>query len=361
MTPFFRIGMASAAVAMAFVTAGCQPTTPAAKPDTVVMVQPVAFVDYAPALTLTGSVRAQVETPLSFRISGQVTTVAADIGDRVSAGQVLATISPQEQQADVDAAQAALDATEARLAQAQSTFDRQNSLLAQGLVTHSGFETAQTALQTAEGSRDAAQAQLATAKEALTYTELTASAAGIITQRNIEVDEVAQAGATVFVLAEGDARDAVFNVQETAFVGRKADIPVQLQLVSNAEVTAAGRIREVAPTIDPQTGTVEVKIDIEQAPEAMALGAPVIGTVPSAPQKRVVLPSSALWMQSGGPAVWSVDADNAVAIVPVSVTAYGTDTVVIDEGLIEGQIVVTQGGKLLTPGQIVTPTQGAKP
>jgi len=358
MTVLFKVSLGAT---LALAVAACQPTVPVQKPETLVRAQTVAMVDYAQSLTLTGSVRAQVETPLSFRTSGQVVELTADIGGRVTAGQVLARIGPQEQQADVDAAQAALDAAAAQVSQAQATFDRQQSLLGQGLVTRSGFETAQTALQTAEGSRDAATAQLAAAQEALSYADLKASADGVVTQRNIEVDEVAQAGATIFVVAEGDARDAVFNVQETAFVGRTPDIPVQLALVSNPQIQAMGRIREVAPTIDPQTGTVAVKITIEQPPEAMALGAPVIGTVSSAPQQRIILPWSALWMQDGAPAVWSVDADRAVSIIPVSVADYGTGTVIVDGGLEAGQVVVTEGGKLLTPGQIVTITESAAP
>ncbi len=351
--PVFSRG-AIASIVAAAILAGCQPAPEAVqRPATLVSVQTVVLADYAPSLTLTGSVRARTETPLSFRISGQVSELLADVGDRVEAGAVLARISPQEQLADVEAAQAALDAAEAQLRQTQSTFDRQNSLFQQGFVTRAAFETAQTTLQTAQSSRDTARAQLETAQESLSYTELHATAAGVVTQRELEADEVAQAGAPVFVLAEDGPRDAVFNVQESAFPGKSMDIPVQLALVSNASAVMSGHVREVSPTIDPQTGTVEVKVEIENPPGAMSLGAPITGTVSGLAEERIVLPWSALWLEDGAPAVWTVGSDRAVAITPVSVAAYGTGTVVIDGGLEPGQVVVTEGTKLLTPGQIV--------
>jgi len=362
-TPRTRLLARAGAISILLVAgtlAGCQRAPEAdRRTETLVRVQTVAFEDYAPSLTLTGSVRARTETPLSFQVSGQVKELLAEVGDRVEAGQVLARLSPEEQLADVDAAQAALDAAEAQVRQTQATFDRQNSLFQQGLVTRSAFETAQTALRTAQSSRDSARAQLETAQEALSYTELHASAAGVITQRELEVDEVAQAGAPVYVLAEDGPRDAVFNVQESAFPGQSMDVPVRLALVSDPDVAVEGHVREVSPTIDPQTGTVEVKVEIENPTDALALGAAITGTASGVPTQQVVLPWSALWLQDGAPAVWTVGADRSVAITPVSVSAYGTGTVVIDGGLEAGQMVVTQGTKLLTPGQIVAFEEGA--
>src|SRR5690606_24126259 len=112
---------------------------PVEKPVMLVRTQTVELVDYAPQLSLTGEIRARTETPLAFRVSGQIIDRSVDVGDHVEAGQVLAHIDAQEQQADVDAAQAAVSAAEAQMRQASAAFERQKGLLAQGVTTRSSY------------------------------------------------------------------------------------------------------------------------------------------------------------------------------------------------------------------------------
>ncbi|MDB5535341.1 MAG: efflux transporter periplasmic adaptor subunit [Devosia sp.] len=357
--PLAARALVSVALGLAVAACGAAPE-PAAKAATIVDAQTISLEDFAPQLTLTGTIQARNETQLAFRVTGQVTERLVDVGDHVDAGQVLARIDGAGQQADLEAAQAGLDAAKAQVDVAQATFDRQTSLLAQGVITRSSFETAQTALQTAQGSRDAAQAQLDTAKEALTYTTLAAPAAGVITKRNLEVGEVAQAASPIFVVAEDGPRDAVFNVQESAFLGQAGDVSIGLALTADASVIAKGSIREVSPVLDPETGTVLVKVSIDNPPAGMTLGGSVAGTVAASPTQQAILPWSALWSRDGEPSVWVIDPQNdTVSLQPVTVKTYQTGSVVIASGLQAGQLVVTQGGKLLVPGQTVAIAQGA--
>lgn len=115
-----------------------------------------------------------------------------DVGDHVAAGDVLARIDPAQQQADVAASDAAVRSAEAQLRQTTSAFDRQKALLAQGFTTRSAYDSAEEAQRTAQGSLDAARAQLQTSRETLSYTELKADAPGVVTARNIEVGQVTQ-------------------------------------------------------------------------------------------------------------------------------------------------------------------------
>jgi RND family efflux transporter MFP subunit len=327
---------------------------------TIVDAQTISLEDFAPQLALTGVIEARNETQLAFRVTGQVTERLVDVGDHVDAGQVLAKIDDAGQQADLKAAQAALDAANAQVDVAQATFDRQTSLLAQGVTTRSSFDAAQTALQTAQGSRDGAQAQLDTAKEALTYTTLAAPAAGVVTKRNLEVGEVAQAASPIFVVAEDGPRDAVFNVQESAFLNQTGDVSIALALTADASVTAKGSLREVSPVLDPETGTVLVKVANDNPPVGITLGGSVTATAAASPTPQVILPWSALWSRDGEPSVWVIDPQNdTVSLQGVTVRTYQTGSVVIEAGLQPGQLVVTQGGKLLVPGQTVAVAQGA--
>ncbi|MDB5528407.1 MAG: efflux transporter periplasmic adaptor subunit [Devosia sp.] len=357
--PFAGKALVSVALGLGVAACGAAPEA-VPKTATIVNAQTIALEDFAPQLSLTGVIEARNETQLAFRVTGQVTQRLVDVGDHVDAGEVLAKIDDAGQQADLAAAQATLDAAKAQVDVAQASFDRQNSLLAQGVTTRSSFDAAQTALQTAQGSSDGAQAQLDTAREALTYSTLTAPAAGVITKRNLEVGEVAQAASPIFVMAEDGPRDALFNVQESAFLGQAGDVSITLALTADPTITAKGSLREISPVLDPETGTVLVKVAIDNPPAGMTLGGSVTGTVAASPTKETILPWSALWSREGEPSVWVIDPQNdTVSLQPVTVKTYQTGSVVIEAGLQPGQVVVTQGGKLLVPGQTVAIAQGA--
>lgn len=320
----------------------------------IVQARVVKFSDYAPSVVLTGEIKARVQSDLAFRVSGRIVERMVDVGAHVAPGQALARIDPQEQEANLRAAGATVQAAEAQLRQATSSFDRQKTLLANGFTTRREYDQAEQAFRTAQGSLDAARAQLATAQEQLSYAVLRASAAGIITARNAEAGQVVQAAQTVFSLAQDGPRDAVFNVYETLFANELVDKNVEVSLVSRPTVKATGVVREVAPTIDLTTGTVRVKVGIDQTPPEMTLGATVTGTGRLKPKKRVILPWSSLASRNGRPAVWIIDPRNrTVSLRAVSVDAYQTGEIVLNDGLAPGEIVVTAGGQLLTPGQIV--------
>lgn len=348
-----RIGFAG--LALLFLAACGQPPAPAAKPVMLVQAQTVALVDYAGEIALSGEVRAQTEVGLGFRTSGRIAQRLVDVGDHVSNGQILARLDPAEQQADVDAAQATVAAAQAQVQQAKATLDRQNTLLAQGVTTRSQVDQAQTAFDSAQASLQAAQAQLGNAQEALGYTVLRASVDGIVTDRTGDVGEIAAAAQALFTIAEDGGRDAVFGVQESAFLSQPNTDSIDIALISDPSIKAHGKIREVSPTIDPSTGTVQVNIAIDDPPPQMTLGAAVTGTVREKSRQAVVLPASALWSSGASPAVWVVDpASHVVSLKPVGIESYTTASVVVGSGLSVGDQVVIQGGKLLHPGQEVT-------
>lgn len=342
---------AAMAVAVASLAACSSSNAPPQKPLVLVQVQSVALSDVAKSLQITGAVQSRAETPVAFLTAGQLTQLDAKIGDAVTKGQVLARLSSQEQEADVEAAAAGLQAAEVRLKQAQATLDRQKSLFDQGLTTKSAFDGAQTALETARNSRDSAQAQLDLAQESAGYTELKAPADGVVIRRLYEIDEVVQAGSPVYVIAENGPRKAVLNVQETAIARWDRARSVEVSLVSNPAITTIGTVTEVAPSLDA-TGTVQVKVTLEDGSK-MPLGSAVTAVLSWPAETRIDLPASALWDVAGQAQVWVVDAQDVVTLKPVEIESYGTDDVVISSGLEPGDRVVVSGTQFLSPQQQV--------
>ena len=305
-------------------------------------------------LTLTGDVQARFPADLSFRVSGRVTARLVDVGAHVNAGDVLARLDPAEQQADVDAATAGLAAAQAQLRVAQATFERQSSLISSGFTTSTAYDQAKEGLRTAEGALDAAKAQLGTAKDALSYTELRAEADGVITARQLEVGQVVQSAQPVFALAPDGERDAVFDVPESMLLADVEKGQIALSLVSDTDVKATGHVWEISPVVDPRTLTVRVKVAIHNPPAAMALGSAVAGTALTKRAKDISLPWTALMSVGSQPAVWIVDATTKTArLKAVTVGGYKAGAVQITCGLEPGERVVVDGGKLLSPGEPV--------
>jgi RND family efflux transporter MFP subunit len=338
----------------AVAVAACSQEAAPEKWPAAVKTQTVAFTDYEPRVELTGEIKAQVQSDLSFRVSGRVIERTVDVGAHVSADQPLARIDPQEQEANVRSAEANVQAAEAQLRQATSTFERQRTLLAQGFTTRATYDQAEQTFRTAQGSLDAMRAQLETARQQLSYTVLRAGVSGIITARNVEVGQVVQAAQTVLSVAQDGPRDAVFHVHEALFALGRADPAVDITLVSDRRVKSIGKVREVSPTVDQVTGTVRAKVGLDQTPPEMTLGAPVIGSGRFKARKLVVLPWSALTSRDGKPAVWVVDAQTkAVSLRPVVIDGYQRERVIVRDGLKAGEIVVIAGGQLLRPNQTV--------
>ncbi|MBN6788884.1 efflux RND transporter periplasmic adaptor subunit [Pseudomonas fulva] len=316
-------------------------------------VQNVQSADFAARVTLTGDIQARVQTDLSFRVGGKIISRSVDVGDHVKAKQVLARLDPKDLQNDVASAKAEVFAAQARVTQTQAAFVRQQKLLPKGYTSQSEYDAAQASLRSNQSALKAAQAQLANANEQLSYTALVSEADGVVTERQAEVGQVVQATMPIFSLARDGERDAVFNVYESLLAGTPSDASVVVSLLDDPKVQARGAVREITPTVSAQSGTVQVKVGLQDVPPAMQLGAPVTVTTQGRGKPSVELPWSALTKGLKKPAVWIVGEGDKVQLREVEVSRYLTGTVVIGKGLDGGEVVVVTGGQLLHPGMKV--------
>ena len=341
---------------------GCGAEKPTEKERPRVRVQAVSTTDFAPSVTLTGDVQARVQTELSFRVGGKIIQRSVDVGQRVSAQQVLARLDPKDLQTNVDSAAASVFAEQARVKQTSAAFVRQQKLLPKGYTSRSEYDSAQAALRSSQSALTAAQAQLANAKEQLSYTALVAEAPGVITARQAEVGQVVQATVPIFSLARDGERDAVFNVYESLLVEPPPDAPITVSLLDNPSIKVQGKVREVTPAVAANTGTVQVKIALQALPKGMELGSVVSATANGPAKASIELPWAALTKDLSEPAVWLIDGDGKAQLHKVTVARYLTGKVIIGDGLKGGEKVVVAGGQLLHPGmRVEIAQQGAQP
>jgi RND family efflux transporter MFP subunit len=302
--------------------------------------------------TFTGRIESADEAALGFRIGGRMIERKVGVGDRVEAGQLLARLEPQNEVNALRSEQANLAAAQARLTEARNRFERLETLLGQGWTTRALYDQAEKELRTAEAQVDSAEARLQAAHDLVSFTELEADAPGIVTETGAQSGEVVQAGQMILRLARQDGRDAVFDIPAQVLRSVPADSEIKVQLANDPKVQATGRVREVSPQADPVTRTFEVKVGLDNPPEAMRLGASVTGSVQIQAGPLIEVPASALTKVNQQPAVWIVDPSNqTVSLRNVDVARFGPATVTISHGLDSGEVIVTAGVQALYPGQ----------
>jgi RND family efflux transporter MFP subunit len=349
------MGMSLLACALLTLCGACKPAEEVRSPT----IRPVRAIAVEQQLggetvSLTGTIQAQTEVNLAFRIDGRMVERHVNVGDNVAAGQVVAELDPENEQSNLQAARAALAAARGQLTEARNSYERHRMLVAEGAISRAEFDRETQLLQTAQSRVDSALAQVNIAENRLSYTRLIADGPGAVTKRGAEPGEVVQAGRMIVQVAREDGRDAVFDVPANIVERAPANPEITVALTMDPSVTAVGRVREVAPRADPVTGTFRVRVGLTDPPAAMRLGSTVTGRMQVGGMGGIEIPAQALTRLEGQPAVWVVDpASQTVSLRSVEVLRFDPAGVLIGHGLEPGEQVVTAGVQALHHGQKV--------
>lgn len=305
-------------------------------------------------VTLSGTVESQIQVELAFRIGGRLVERLVNVGDTVAPGQVLARLDPADEENALRSAEAAQTAAGAQFSEARSNYQRQRQLYERAFLARAGLERAEQVMTSAQSAFDAADAQVGIARRRLDDTVLEADAGGVVTAVGAEAGEVVTPGRRIVQVARDGGKDAVFDVPAAIVTASPPDPEVSIRLSLNPGVSATGRVREIAPRVDPATGTIRVRVGLIDPPEELRLGSTVNGRVHFGGYGGIELPASALTSADGAPAVWIVDMNTGtVSLRPVEVTRFTPSSVGISNGVQIGDRVVTAGVQALRPGQKV--------
>lgn len=347
-------------LALATLLAACSKADPAPDPVRAVRTVTVTSQTAGGSFEYAGEVRARTESRLGFRVGGKMLRRAVDLGDAVKAGQVLAQLDPQDLRLGQDAARAVVAVAQASFDQNAADFKRYKDLHDQGFIGAAELERRESALKTARAQLDQAKAQSGVQGNQAAYATLVADASGVVTGIDAEPGMVVAAGAPILRLAHDGPRDLVFSVPEDkvglvkAMASQPGAFRVKLWGASAAPLPAT--LREISASADPATRTFLVKVDIGGgAATGVRLGQTAAVELALPPTAGVMkLPLSALREEQGLSAVWLVDpASMTVRSQAVQVAGADGNDAVIAGGLAPGQIVVTAGVHVLSPGQKV--------
>lgn len=346
-------------------------------------------------VVVTGTLAADEEFAVGFKIAGRVAEIAMDLGSRVRRGQVLARLDPTDFRHRVEQTEAAVRQARARLGlgpagaddrvdpeqtavvrearavldEARLTRDRMTKLWEQELVARAQVDAAVAALLVAEGRYQAAveevrnrqallaerRSELALARQQLADTVLHAPIDGAVRERRASVGEFLAAGGPVATLVRVHPLRLRVAVPEREAPGIRVGQPVRVR-VEGEPTEHAGRVVRTSPVIQEQSRTLMVEAEVANAEARLRPGTFARAEiVVEAAQSAVLVPASAVVTFAGIEKVIGVDGERAVEKRVRTGRRVG-DRVEIVEGLAAGELVVVEPGNL-TGGQPVTVTR----
>ena len=306
-----------------------------------------------PALERTGEIHAHDETILSFRTGGRIVTRSVDIGDRVNAGQLLATLENTTSQNQLDGAQADYEGAKASAQVAALNVSRMQKLMPTGAIARTQLDNARADWLVARARLKNSESALRNARENLGWTRLIAPQSGMITEVSASAGQVVTGGQSVLTLATGEARDVVFDIAKPDAIPPQEQAGLRVSLLGDPSVQASAALRDISPQADPQTRTWRVRATLQNPPLAMALGASVTVTLPATGPHGYALPASALSRVGDKPAVYVINPQSQAQLRVVVPAYYTATSVIISGGLEPGDRVITAGVSKLRSGEPV--------
>lgn len=302
-------------------------TAPVASPAKVGLARPALTVTATQAqtlalpikLTANGNIAAWQEASVGAEIGGQrLAEVLVNVGDAVQRGQVLARFATNAVQADLAQARAVVAEASAGAQEATANADRVRALLNTGVF--SGQQSSQylTAEQAAKARVESAKAVLAAQLLRLQNTEVRASDSGIISARLATVGAVVSAGSELFKLIRQGRLEWRAEVGAGELYRLPPGASVSVAAASGGMVT--GRVRAVAPTVDPQTRSGLVYVDLPSGPSRQAglkAGMFARGEFELGSSPALTVPQQAVVVRDGFSYVFRLNPDQRVSQLKV--------------------------------------------
>lgn len=306
-------------------------------------------------VSYSGVARSSEQSRLSFRVSGPVQRVHVTVGEQVTEGQLLAELDSSDLGLQAAEAGSSVAQARAQARQAQAEYERVRALYEAQGASRSELDAARAQAQTARTALSASSSRAAVARNQTQYARLTAPSAGRLSLVSIEAGENVSPGQTVMVLESGAQQEVTVAVPENviARIERGSQAHIIFSALDDLEVD--GTVYEVGVSAESSTYPVTVRLDGE--PEGLRPG--MAATVrfaleEAAEEAPTVVPGVAVAADTEGSFVFVVEReDEGFGVVHRRTVEVGDLTdrgVVIQDGLEDGELVVTAGVSRINDG-----------
>lgn len=295
-----------------------------------------------------GTVKARESVDVTAKVSETVQRVHFDSGDEVGAGALLVTLSGQQQQASLTAAQAAAD-------EAGKLLARQDQLVAQQLIARASVDTQRAV-------RDAARARVAEIRANLGDRTIRAPFAGVLGLRQVSPGALVQPGTVVATLDDLERVYVDFPVPEAQIANLAQGQQLRGSTTAYPGRRFDGEVSIVDARVDPTSRSVVVRGDFANDDRVLRPGM-LMEIELERPQRQALLVSEIAIVQVGRDSfVYRAKGDGTAEQVPVEIGARRDGLAEVTEGLSAGDRIVIDGTGKLRPGaKIVAAPRSAAP
>lgn len=326
----------------------------APKPALTVTVAAAAPTELNVTLAANGNIAAWQEAVIGSESNGlRLGEVRVNVGDVVKKGQVLATFVGDTVRADVAQARASLAEARANAADAAGNAERARTLQATGALSQQQINQYQTSAQTAQARVEAAEAVLAAQQVRGRNTQVLAPDDGVISARTATVGGVVAAGSELFRLIRQGRLEWRAEVTSAELARIAVGTPATVTSASGAQVQ--GKVRSVAPTVDPQTRNALVYVDIPNVLQNTGIKAGMFaqGDFQLGRSQAFTVPQAAIVPRDGFNHLMLLQPDQRVSQLRVQTGRRVGDRVEITTPLPADAKVVVQGAGFLNDGDLV--------
>lgn len=353
------VGIAVAAGAFFYVSARKPAATPAnaqaaPKPALTVTVAVPESVRLPIKLAANGNIAAWQEAVIGAESSGlRLTDVRVNVGDVVKAGQVLATFATDSVQADVAQARASLLEAQANAFDAAGNAERARSLQSSGALSTQQINQYQTLEKTAKARAEAAQAVLSAQQLRSRQTQVLAPDSGVISARTATVGSVVGSGAELFRMIRQGRLEWRAEVTSSE-LGRIA-VGTPVSVVPASGGTLRGRVRMVAPSVDPQTRAALVYVDLPASGKTSTAKAGMFarGEFELGATEALTVPQRALVVRDGFNYLFQLGEGDRVSQLKVQTGRLAGERIEVVSGLPADARIVVNGAGFLNDGDLV--------
>lgn len=295
-------------------------------------------------------------------VSGYLEAIRVADGSNVTKGQPLYDIDRSRYAAAYGQVAATQQQAEADLAQRQRDYERYKSLLDHDAISKQTVDQAYTAMLTAQANVAAAKASVAKAGTDVNHAVVRAPVTGKIGIAQIKVGDVINAGQTLIntivnehpMFADMDVPQARLPEFLRIQQGKGGDQKFYIQFGDGTRYGEAGKVLTINNIVDPQTGTVRVRLVFENKENMLKSGMSIVIVMQyGTPATQLAIPAKAIIQNLSETSVYTISKDNVVGatdIVPGPVT----DTMqLVTSGLKAGDRVVVDGIQRVKPGDTV--------
>ena len=304
-------------------------------------VAPLASIEVRPERSplerqLDGTIEAVNQGTVAAQTSGRVAEILYDVNDFVPAGAVIVRLRATEQRTGLLQAEAALREAQARAIEARAQFERVSDIYARKVVPKATFDEATAARDAANARLTAAQAAVQAAREGVSYTEIRAPYAGIVTRRHVELGETVNPGTLLMSgLSLQYLRvtvDVPQSVVEQVRRIRKAAVYVGDRRIEAQKLT-------VFPEASAPANTFRARIELPENAADLYPGMFVKVGFVVGEAERLLVPAASLVERGEVNAVYVIGNDGATSLRQVRIGHRFGDRVEILAGLVAGEHV----------------------